>query len=68
MTALAWLPLPHGLLELIAPGLTANLERVLAGTELSSWSRLSVHPGQTGLELARLLGLAGLFVAAAQLS
>lgn len=63
-----WMPLPPALLRVLAPGLSNTVAEVLAGTGLDPWNRLSVHPGQTGLEFARLLGLAGLFVAAAQLS
>lgn len=67
VTLLQWLPLPAGLLATLAPGLTQTVAELTAGTELS-WNRLSVHPGQTGLELARVLALTGLFIAAAQLS
>jgi tetratricopeptide (TPR) repeat protein len=63
-----WIPLPSALLHVLAPGLSDTVAEVIAGTGLDGWNRLSVHPGQTGLEVARLLGLAGLFVAAAQLS
>lgn len=66
-TLLQWLPLPAGLLDATMPELRRNIATVLAGTELD-WTRVSVHPGQTGLEFARLLGLLGLYVAAAQLS
>lgn len=67
-TLLQWLPLPSGLLDVIAPGLRAELGTLLAGTSVEPWPRLSIQPGQTGLELARLLALTGLFVATAQLS
>ncbi|PRP96308.1 O-antigen ligase family protein [Enhygromyxa salina] len=63
-----WMPLPPALLRLLAPELTQTITEMLAGTGLDGWNRLSIHPGQTGLEFARVLGLAGLFVAAAQLS
>ena len=68
ITLLQWIPLPDALLELLAGGLREQLAELLAGTSMPDWGRLSVHPGQTGLELARLLGLTGLFIAAAQLS
>jgi len=68
LTLVQWLPLPSGLLDLLAPKLRALLSELLEGTTVDPWSRLSVHPGQTGLEVARLLALTGLFVAAAQLS
>ncbi|KIG13703.1 O-antigen polymerase family protein [Enhygromyxa salina] len=63
-----WMPLPTALLRVLAPGLSDTVTQVLAGTELGAWNRLSIHPGQTGLEFARVLGLTGLFIAAAQLS
>jgi tetratricopeptide (TPR) repeat protein len=63
-----WMPLPPALLRALAPGLSEAVGQILVGTDLGEWNRLSVHPGQTGLELARVLGLAGLFIAAAQLS
>jgi Flp pilus assembly protein TadD len=68
ITLLQWLPLPTALLDLLAPGLRAQLGDLLQGTAVDPWPRLSIHPGQTGLEVARLLALTGLFVAAAQLS
>jgi hypothetical protein len=68
LTFLQWLPLPPTLLRAIAPELSREVAELVDGTGLDGWSRLSVHPGQTGLEVARLLGLTGLFVAAAQLS
>ncbi|MFO7563238.1 MAG: O-antigen ligase family protein [Enhygromyxa sp.] len=67
-TLIQWLPLPPGLLALVAPGLTELVAELTAGTELGSWNRLSIHPGQTGLEFGRVLALTGLFIAAAQLS
>lgn len=67
VTALQWIPLPGPVLELLAPRLQAAVGEALVGTDLR-WRRLSVHPGQTGLEVARLLALTGLFIAAAQLS
>ncbi|HVI01733.1 MAG TPA: O-antigen ligase family protein [Enhygromyxa sp.] len=68
VTLLQWLPLPPALLDALAPGLMNTVAELTAGTELERWNRLSVHPGQTGLELARVLALTGLFVATAQLS
>lgn len=68
LTFLQWLPLPPALLHMLAPELSRAVADLIAGTGLDGWSRLSVHPGQTGLEVARLLGLTGMFVAAAQLS
>ena len=67
-TALQWIPLPTALLDLLAPGLRAALADATVDTQLEKWPRLSVHPDQTALELARLLALTGLFIAAAQLS
>jgi hypothetical protein len=68
LTFLQWVPLPSALLRVLAPELSRTVAELIDGTGLDAWSRLSVHPGQTGLEVARLLGLTGLFVAAAQLS
>ncbi len=68
LTFVQWLPLPASLLDLLAPGLRGELATIVAGTVAEPWSRLSIHPGQTGLEVARLLALTGLFVASAQLS
>lgn len=68
VTLLQWMPLPPALLGVLAPGLTQTVAELTAGTELGQWNRLSVHPGQTGLEFARVLALTGLFLACAQLS
>lgn len=68
VTLIQWLPLPSDVLDLLAPGLRATLAELLAGSVADPWPRLSIHPGQTGLEVARVLGLTGLFVATAQLS
>jgi tetratricopeptide (TPR) repeat protein len=68
LTFLQWVPLPSALLRVLAPELSRTVAELIDGSGLDGWSRLSVHPGQTGLEVARLLGLTGLFVAAAQLS
>lgn len=61
-----WLPLPGSLLGVLAPELSRTLSECLAGTGIT-WSRISVVPGQTGLEFARVLALTGLFIGAAQL-
>jgi hypothetical protein len=68
VTFLQWVPLPSALLRVLAPELSRTVAELIDGTGVDTWSRLSVHPGQTGLEVARLLGLTGLFVVAAQLS
>jgi hypothetical protein len=68
VTLIQWLPLPSAVLALLAPGLHEIVAELTAGTSLGSWNRLSVHPGQTGLEFVRVLALTGLFVACAQLS
>ena len=68
LTFVQWMPLPPALLRVLAPELSRTVAELIAGTGLEAWSRISVHPGQTGLEVARLLGLTGMFVAAAQLS
>ena len=68
LTFVQFIPLPPALVELLAPRLIETVAQLTAGTELGPWRRISVHPGQTGLEAARLLALTGLFVAAAQLS
>lgn len=68
VTLIQWLPLPTGLLDLLAPKLREAVAELTAGTELGTWKRLSIHPGQTGLEFARVLALTGLFVASAQLN
>ncbi len=68
VTLIQWLPLPPAVLTTLAPGLHEAVAELTANTTLARWNRLSVHPGQTGLEFARVLALAGLFVASAQLS
>jgi tetratricopeptide (TPR) repeat protein len=68
LTFLQWVPLPSALLRMLAPELSRTIAELIDGSGVDAWGRLSVHPGQTGLEVARLLGLTGLFVAAAQLS
>jgi hypothetical protein len=66
-TCAQWAPLP-GVREAFAPELHAAVQQALAGTGVQARAGLSVCPGDTGLECARLLGLTLLFVAAAQLS
>lgn len=68
VTLLQCVPLPPGLLALLAPGLSETVAELTAGTELGRWNRLSIAPGQTALEAARVLALTGLFLASAQLS
>lgn len=68
LTLLQWLPLPLGLRELLAPALTAKVGGALVASGAEPWSGISPVPGDTALEAARLLGLTGLFIAAAQLS
>ncbi|MFO0635914.1 MAG: hypothetical protein U0168_23995 [Nannocystaceae bacterium] len=67
VTFVQWLPLP-GLREALAPGIDTAVQQALAGTGVTARAGLSPVPGDTGLEVARLLGLTALFVAAAQLS
>lgn len=67
LTAIQCVPLPSAVYELAAPGLAEATQAALVDTG-QGWSRISVQPGQTALECARLLALTGLFVAAAQLS
>lgn len=68
LTLLQWLPLPLGLRDLLAPALTARVAGALVESGAEPWPGVSPVPGDTALEAARLLGLTGLFVAAAQLS
>lgn len=69
-TLLQWLPL--GARSVLAPGLEAEISSALAQTRagggVRAWSGLCPTPGDAALELARLLGLVALCVAAAQLS
>ncbi len=67
-TTLQWLPIGHGLVEVLAPGIAEPTAVALARSDLPAWSRLSVLPGATGMEAARLAALGLLFFAAAQLS
>ncbi|MEM6294835.1 MAG: O-antigen ligase family protein [Myxococcota bacterium] len=66
-TALAVLPIP-GLRALVAPGLDSWITDAAALGPVEPVATLSVRPADTGLEVARLLALAGLALAAAQLS
>lgn len=68
LTALQWIPIGSGVLAWIAPGIADQTALALGGTELPAWSRVSVLPGATGMELARVLALGLLFFAAAQMS
>ena len=68
ITFLQWVPLPHALRAWLAPDLLAMSEAALAGSGVSPWPGLSPVPGDSALEVARLLGLTALYVAAAQLS
>ncbi|MBX7081686.1 MAG: hypothetical protein K1X88_20960 [Nannocystaceae bacterium] len=67
VTFVQWMPLP-GLREALAPGIDSAVQQALAGTGVQPRAGLSPVPGDTGLEVARLVGLTALFVAAAQLS
>lgn len=67
VTCAQWAPVP-GLREALAPELHAAVAEALAGTGVEPRAGLSVSPGDTGLECARLVGLTLLLVAAAQLS
>lgn len=66
-TLVQWLPLA-GVREGLAPGLEALVQGALVGTDVVAREGLSVVPGDTGLEAARLFALTAVFVAASQLS
>ncbi len=66
-TFVQWLPLA-GMREALAPGLDEVVHAALVGTDVAARPGLSVVPGDTGLETARLIALTALFVAASQLS
>ncbi|MEE9383491.1 MAG: O-antigen ligase family protein [Nannocystaceae bacterium] len=68
LTFVQWMPLPMGGAHWLASAFMTHVDAGLEGTGLPSWSRISVVPGNTGLEVGRLLGLVLLFVAAAQMS
>ncbi len=67
ITFVQWLPL-GGIREGLAPGLAALVDGAVAGTDVAVRAGLSIVPGDTGLEAARLAALTALFVAASQLS
>lgn len=67
ITLVQWLPI-DGMRALFAPDLHDAVQQALAGTEVQARGGLSVSPGDTGLEAARLFALSLLFIAAAQLS
>lgn len=66
--ALQWMPLPGPLASWLASDLIAATNEALTGSEVGSWGRISVLPGQTALEGLTALVLAGLYVASAQVS
>jgi hypothetical protein len=68
LTFLQWAPLTAPVVELVAPRLSGLTELALAGTETPTWGRISILPGATGLEVARLTSLCALFLASAQFS
>lgn len=68
ITLLQWVPLPGDLRTLLAPDLAAMTTAALADSHVDAWPGLSPVPGDSALEVARLLGLTALFIAAAQLS
>ena len=66
-TLLQWAPVP-GLRTMLGAGLATQVDAALAGTGITPWPGMSIVPGDTALEAARLLALTVLFVAAAQFS
>jgi tetratricopeptide (TPR) repeat protein len=66
-TFLQWLPVP-GIRSLLAPDLERAVTEALSATDVSSPGGLTVTAPDTALEVARLVGLTGLVVAAAQMS
>lgn len=66
-TALAALPIP-GLRGLLAPSIEAWVEAAVAPAGVEPPPGLSVRPADTLMEAVRLVGLAGITLAAAQLS
>lgn len=68
LTFIQWVPLPIAVRTWLAPDLTARIAAAVADSGAEVWSGLSPVPGDTALEVARLLGLTTLFIAAAQLS
>jgi len=67
ITFVQWLPL-GGMREGFAPGLTTLVNDAMVGTDAVMRAGLSIVPGDTGLEAARLAALTALFIAASQLS
>lgn len=67
LTLVQWAPLP-GFRAMFGGGITAQVDAALAGTGVDPWPGMTIVPGDTGLEAARLLALTVLFVVAAQLS
>lgn len=67
LTLIQWAPLP-GFRAMLGGSIAAQVDATLAGTGVSPWPGMSIVPGDTALEAARLMGLTVLFVAAAQLS
>ncbi|MBL4684480.1 MAG: O-antigen ligase family protein [Nannocystaceae bacterium] len=65
ITFVQWVPW-EPLRIALAPGLAAQVDAVLAGTSIDPWPGASVVPGETALAAAKLAGLTGLFVLAAQ--
>lgn len=65
ITALQCLPMPSNLLSLMAPGLAELYQEALAHTAIR-WGKVSAIPGETELELTRLVGLTVLFVLASR--
>lgn len=68
ITLLQWVPLPAAIRAALAPDLAARTSAALADSGVDAWPGLSPVPGDSALEVARLLGLTALFIAAAQLS
>ncbi len=66
-TLLQWLPIP-GLREVAAPELHAMVRHALEGTGVDARPGLTTSPSDTLLEAARLIALAFLTIAAAQMS
>jgi hypothetical protein len=65
VTLLQWLPIP-GMRAVLAPELHAMVTDALQGTDAEAWPGLTIVPGDTALECARLIGLMFLVIAAAQ--
>ncbi|MGA9525857.1 MAG: O-antigen ligase family protein [Myxococcaceae bacterium] len=68
LCALQLIPLPHGLLGLIAPATADLREFVLAPLGISAWGPISLDPPATWRELAKHASYLAAFVAAAQLA